>query len=363
MDPENARKIICNAVKTTEPTWSNWGVHWDKLNEVFLSRAYDQLGFDDWLFVDFLRENDILSIEKIGKILDNGSFQRKYDREIAGGLEAPLYVFLKKGIFGEEGISFFNAVNDFDGGKGAAFWKLLWQMLVCCNHLKNNYKASFANYLNIKYAEYKNLEKISDDDFFSISQEEWDAFKEIKKPWNELYGVGLNVFDYIMGDISELEFVKNSYKLDSANQRFLTITGLFECGPNDLNHQEVVNFLTNLDIQYSLREINKGLYAYCSKLICEKYCFCRDPQKCIECEVNKICKQDFDKFRKHGRIEKSFEDMTEKEKEIYEQSIRDKFTWKEGDLVKVGWEPLTDDEKKLVESLKKADEETENKKS
>ena len=141
--------------------------------------------------------------------------------------------------------------------------------------------------------------------FFKWLKRSGIHLKKIKKPWNELYGVGLNVFDYIMGDVSELGFVKNSYKLDSANQRFLTITGIFECDPKDLDHGEVVDFLSELDLPYSLREINRGLYAYCSKLGCDKYCFCREPEKCDECKVNKICKQDFDKFKKPNRIKKS----------------------------------------------------------
>ena len=275
----------------------------------------------------------------------------------------PFYIFLKKGVFGKEGIGFYNSVRDFDGGKGAAFWKLLWQMLVCCNYLKKNYKSSFVYYLKEKYVEHENLDKVTDDNFFHMTQEEWDSFKENKKPWNELYGVGVNVFDYIMGDVSELGFVKNSYKLDSANQRFLTITGIFECDPKDLDHGEVVDFLSELDLPYSLREINKGLYAYCSKLGCDKYCFCREPEKCDECKVNNICKRDFDKFKKPNRIKKSLEDMTEEKRNAYEILMRDKFTWKEGDLEYVGWEPLTEDEKKLVESLKKEDMETEGRKS
>lgn len=167
----------------------------------------------------------------------------------------------------------------------------------------------------------------------------------------------MNVFDYIMGDVLELGFVKNSYKLDSANKRFLTITGIFDCYSEDLNHDEVINFLRELNLPYSLREINKGLYAYCSKLTCDKYCFCRNPQKCDECNVNKICKQDFKKFEKRERTRKSLGNMTEEERMAYESLMRDKFTWKEGDLEFVGWEPLTEDEKKLVESLKKLDNE------
>lgn len=54
---------------------------------------------------------------------------------------------------------------------------------------------------------------------------------------------------------------------------------------------------------------------------------------------------------------KTPEEMTEKERKEYEKAMRDKFTWKEGDLVKVGWEPLTKEEKELVKALKKDEEE------
>lgn len=53
MDAENAKEIILNAVKLTEPTWRGYDVHWGDIDEVFLSRAYDQMGFDNWLFIKF----------------------------------------------------------------------------------------------------------------------------------------------------------------------------------------------------------------------------------------------------------------------------------------------------------------------
>ncbi len=298
MNSENAKKIIINAIETTEPSWSTWGVHWDYIDEVFLGRAYDQLGFDNWIFVNFLRDNNILSISKIGKILHNNEFERKYNRDISGSFESPLFEGMKDGTYGEEGKNFYKSVKEFNGRKGAAFWKLLWQMLVCCNYLRINYKSSFSYYLKNKYAEYKNLGVISDEDFLSMTSKEWNEFKKFKNPWNELYGVGLNVFDYIMGDLEEMEFVKNSYKLDSANKRFLTITGIFNCKPDELKYEEVLNYLNELSLPYDLRKINKGLYAYCSKLGCDKYCFCREIKKCSECKVNDICEKDFDKILK-----------------------------------------------------------------
>ena len=54
---------------------------------------------------------------------------------------------------------------------------------------------------------------------------------------------------------------------------------------------------------------------------------------------------------------KSLDEMTPKEKEDYIEQTRKRFTWEEGDLVKVGHEPLTEDEKKLVEDIKKSREE------
>jgi hypothetical protein len=294
MEDENARKLIINAVEKTRPTWSSWGVHWVDLDEVFLTRAYTQMGFDSWIFADRLQENNILSIDKIGRILDNGHFKRSYDREIASSLNSPLYILMSKGVFGEEGENFFKSIQDFDGGKGAAFWKLLWEMLVCCNYLKSNYKGSFVYYLKNKYAKYKNLVEISDEDFFSTSVNDWDDFKEVMKPWNELYGVGLNVFDYVMGDVEELEFVKNSYKLDSANIHFLKITGL--CSSKDLDHEKVSSFLLELDLPYKLREVNKGLYAYCSETEANTYGFCRKISKCDECKVKDICEMNFNKI-------------------------------------------------------------------
>jgi hypothetical protein len=198
---------------------------------------------------------------------------------------------MKNGTYESEEKGFYKSVEEFNGGKGAAYFKLLWYMLVTCNYIKVNYNASFSNYLKSQYADYKDIKNISDEEFFKISTNEWEEFKQHKKPWNELYGIGPNVFDYIMGDVIELEFVKNSYKLDAANIRFLTKTGI--CKSNELNHNTAIKILKDLDLHYDLREINKGLYAYCSKLHCGTYCFCRDPEKCQECNVNDICEKNF----------------------------------------------------------------------
>lgn len=65
------------------------------------------------------------------------------------------------------------------------------------------------------------------------------------------------------------------------------------CKYDELTHDNVINILKDLNLIYSLREINKGLYAYCSKLHCSGYCFCRNPAKCQECKVPDICEKNF----------------------------------------------------------------------
>ena len=131
MNKNNSRAIIQNAVEVTRPTWSGFDERWDNSEKVFISRAYDQMGFDDWIFVDFLEKHNIYSIEKIGKILDNLEFERKYNRELAGSLESPLYQDMKKGTYGSEGKSFYQSVKEFNGGKGAALLQIV--MVYACN--------------------------------------------------------------------------------------------------------------------------------------------------------------------------------------------------------------------------------------
>jgi len=292
MKKEYACTIIKNAVEKTRPTWTGFDESWDNTEKVFICRAYDQMGFDDWIFVDFLEKYDIYSIEKIGRILYNTNYDKKYSRDFAGSLESQLYQNMKNGIYGAEGKSFYLSVKEFNGRKGAAYYRLLWYMLVSCKYLKENYDASFSNYIKNQYAQYKGLNHVDDKKFQNISVNEWEDFKEKQKPWNEIYGVVINVFDYIMGDIVDLKFVNESYKLDSANERFLKTTGIIN--KSQMNHENVKKYLLSLNLPYSLREINKGLYCYTSELGKDNYGYCRTPKKCESCSVNDICEKKFD---------------------------------------------------------------------
>ena len=112
------------------------------------------------------------------------------------------------------------------------------------------------------------------------------------KPWKELYGIGENVFDFIIGDTTEADFVENAYKLDSANEHFLKISGLHKIIGN-LERERIINFLGDLNLPYPLRQINKGIYTYCSDTEKENYGFCRGTWKCNDCEISGICEKNF----------------------------------------------------------------------
>lgn len=221
--------------------------------------------------------------------MDKYSDKIVYKREYAGSLESRFYSDMKKGLYGIEGEKFLKTIENFNGKPGGFFWSQLWRMLVCCNFLKNNYQSSFSFYLKKKYMDYKDLSKISDSDLKKITISQWEDFKKNAHPWNELYGVGENVFDFIMGDVIGFKFVENSYKLDLANKHFLKVTGIFN--DDSLERQAAIDYLIDLDLPYTLREINKGLYAYCSITEKNNCGFCRSIKKCEICNVNDICEK------------------------------------------------------------------------
>ena len=61
-----------------------------------------------------------------------------------------------------------------------------------------------------------------------------------------------------------------------------------------MNHENVKQYLLSLNLPYTLREINKGLYTYASELGKDKYGYCRNPQKCQTCSVTDICEKRFE---------------------------------------------------------------------
>ncbi|MBI5459744.1 MAG: hypothetical protein HZC47_11670 [Methanobacterium sp.] len=307
MQKVNVRKIILNAVKTTEPTWKQYGIKWEDIDYLFIQRGYEQGGFNTSKFSELLIKEKIFSISKIGSILDNFEFNRTYNREFAGNYKSPFYLDLENGKAGEEGIGFYNSVRNFKRNKGSHYYQLLWWMLVCCNDLKHKYDASFSNYLLVKYSKFKNR-SIDEIEFLTQSVDEWEQFKRTK-PWNDLLGIGENVFDFLMGDLvdegwEDREFVKDSYKLDDSNIRFLKVTGI----NNEPEHDVVVNYLKKLELPYTIRQTNKGIYSYCSETALKEveegvyqgdpqnHGFCH-PNRCKECNVEDICEKDFSSLR------------------------------------------------------------------
>lgn len=297
MNKENAEEIIDYVVTKTKPRWIMWIYESiSKLDEILITRGYEQGGFSAAVFFELLKDNRITSTRDLGSILENYKGEKKYSRKEKGSLESPFYRDLKMGIYHDYGKLFYKCVERFLkeglGNPGGMFWQKLWQMLVCSRHLKENYHSSFKFYLKNKYCEFKNISKISDEDFCNITPYDWKQFIEKAYPWDELYGIGENVFDYLVRDIKEFKFAEHSYKLDAANSHFFDVTGISELFESD-SRGCIIKVLKelNLEHKYSLKEINTGIYAYCSDTEKENFGFCKDMEKCTECKVNSICEK------------------------------------------------------------------------
>jgi len=299
MNKKNAETIINYVVSTTKPLWKNWiNLSYGDLDKIFMKTAYEQGGFAAMAFYELLKEEGISSIDDLGLILGNYTGEMKYSRTKKGSLESTFYQELRAGVYGDNGKIFFNCVDRFlrekRGNPGGFFWAKLWQMLVCCRHLKQNYQASFKYYLKKRYSDYKGVPTLSDNAFCDISNIDWEMFKNDTYPWDELYGIGENVFDYLVRNIKEFKFSKGSFKLDSANNLFFERTGISGLFDNKLDDREaVIKFLSELNTKYTLREINTGIYSYCSETERENFGFCRNRNRCDECGVNSICDKIF----------------------------------------------------------------------
>lgn len=294
MDRTQAKTIILHAVKTTEPRWREYAEHWKDINEIFIRRGYEQQGFLCSKLTDALEVRGIFSIPKLGSILSRYEVSAKYDREFAGALTAEFYEGLRKGSGGEEGQLFEEAVREFFnkklGSPGRTFWRLNFYMLQACAYLKEYYSGDFSSFVISKYKAFANKPDITAEDFLKTPVSDWERFLTATKPWTGLKGIGPNVWDFIFGDIVEAYFAEHSYKFDSANQRFLNVTGISRLiAP--FEREAATRFIKKLEIPYTLREINKGIYTYCSKTEKEKYGFCWERVKCESCAVNPICEK------------------------------------------------------------------------
>ncbi|MBF0527762.1 MAG: hypothetical protein HQK55_00550 [Deltaproteobacteria bacterium] len=294
MNEKEAKLIIKYVVEITEPRWKQYDQHWKNIDKIFILHGYEQGGFEFFKFAPLLENKNILTINKLGGIIDSFEGENKYNRTFAGSLTAQFYIDLQNNKYGLHGNELFSSINFFFqkrlGKPGPWFWRTIWQMLICCRYLKNNYSSSFSRYLFIKYQNYSKKREVNDDTLLSLSSEDWERFKKIAKPWKDLYGIGENVFDFILGDIVEANFASSSFKLDSANEYFFKVTGISHLIPT-LNRDTVIVFLKKLGMRYNLREINKGIYTYCSETESKNYGFCRSRIKCRHCKVNSICKQ------------------------------------------------------------------------
>lgn len=296
INSNDAKTIINYVTGRTKPRWQNYIVSYNDLDDVFLSRAYEQQGLQFFKFESILKQNGIFSISQLGSILDTytGDIKYRHNPSIKKGLESGFYKDLLVGKYGNIGMLFYKSVEKFytDKGAGRFFWMYMWYLLNSTHYLKTYYKSSFKFYVNKKYAEYKGLREFDTNLLYSIKSEvEWNAFKKKSKPWEGLMGVGENVFDFIFGDVHELDFAKDSFKWDSSNEYFIKVTGISKLINGELGKDNVIKLYRSLGLNYHIREINKGIYTYCSETENSNFGYCRNPQKCGECEVVSHCEK------------------------------------------------------------------------
>jgi len=292
MNEQLASKIIQNAVEFTKQRWSQYDISWKNIDTEFILRGYEQQGFQFFKMKPILENLSLLSIDRLGTILQSHPHKMKYDRQFAGSLTSKFYRGLQKGQYGIEGEKFFEAISIFFSQKnikfGVTFWRLIYYLLQTCYFLKQKHSSSFAKYLLSKYVTFTNKFNLTENEFLNTSVSEWEIFLKKVKPWQELKGIGPNVFDFIIGDVIEAPFARNSYKFDDSNQHFFRVTGISQL-IMPFNREIASNFLKNLDLNFSLREINKGIYTYCSETEGENFGYCRKPNKCQNCNVYNIC--------------------------------------------------------------------------
>jgi hypothetical protein len=294
MNKEQSQEILTYVVQTTEPRWRMYQEHWSNLDEVFMRRGFEQGGFQFWKFFELLKHDGIGTISIIGSLLPESLSTAKYEREIAGGLQSLYYLDLQKGNYGENGIKFYQCARDYlekrKGSPGQFYWLTLWGFLRSCPYLTQYWNGSFTSFLKAQYAKFCGKPSPSDEEFFNIDSEKWEQFKAKTKPWKPLNRIGMNVFDFILGDVAELKFVQNAFKLDSANEYFFGVTGLKQliC---PFTRENIIEFLHSLNLPYTVRQINTGIYTYCSETEAQNFGFCRHREKCQRCRVNHLCLQ------------------------------------------------------------------------
>ncbi len=294
MNKAHARQIVLNAVATTEPRWRQFAQSWKDIDIIFIRHGYEQQGFRFFRFAPFLSGRGILSIDALGSVLHDGQVTSPYNPSYAKGMNAEFYRQLQDGAFGPSGELFQQATGLFKEQEsrncGRFYWKLLWYMLQACAYLRQQHESSFAHYIINQYADFARHPNLSEAEFLCITDDDWLTFLHTVRPWKNLKGIGPNVFDFIFGDIVEAQFARDSYKFDSANEHFLTVTGIASL-ISPLQRGTAIQFMRSMELPYSLREINKGIYTYCSLTEAENYGYCRRASKCNQCAALDICER------------------------------------------------------------------------
>ena len=68
MNTPAAKRIIENAVVTTEPRWRQYAQTWRDIDIVFIRHGYEQQGFRFFRFVPFLSDRGLFLLAQVNSI-------------------------------------------------------------------------------------------------------------------------------------------------------------------------------------------------------------------------------------------------------------------------------------------------------
>jgi len=233
---------------------------------------------------------------------------------------------LKNGRGGIYGKKYYKAIEDFmqyaeyrkgrkiKSGKGVMVWKILWAYCYNCRYLRNRYAGSFKRMVEEKAAEWLEEKGYASKSFpnIDLSREEWEnlAIHIVKKIGQELYCIGEELACYILSDIKEFFKAGNVlFKLDSSNANFIKKTGLIflpykegvktieelkkEWNSTGKKRKELYKSIINLanpdPKTFSVRMINRNIYAYNSEEESYRFGYCRNDKDCERCKAKNYC--------------------------------------------------------------------------
>ncbi|GJQ27020.1 MAG: hypothetical protein HBSAPP02_20520 [Phycisphaerae bacterium] len=186
----------------------------------------------DFSFWAILAKHGFVSIASIGSILDDTSILHSpLKMQSYRKWQMPAFLDeLANGKGGHLGRAFSEAMQDVEkyGCHLPRYrGKFYYGILRNANLLKNKYDGSFERYLRAKLSA-GCPDQVAWEDIGRARPEDWERIRP--NPWKDLFGVGPDIFFYILRDIDFGIKQRDFVKLDNRNARFLDAYDLWSLG-------------------------------------------------------------------------------------------------------------------------------------